>query len=508
MRAPHVRTSIVATALLLGAILAACGGGGGGGTSPSLTSDSSSIPPNTQVNTSFTGPTSQLSVTISIPRHTESAAEVAARRTRIQAIYGKKTANASIRTMANTAASPQIRALGQKLNARATALEKSTGRSPEYVSSGTDYMEVDVYSGSTLIQDSTQECFVSASTCSDTITVPVGTGYTVSMYLYDYCYYLLSAGVANNVSVTAGQNNPLTINLDGVVAFLDVTSTASSVVFGGGTQTVPVGVVPVDADYNTITTPGSLINNAFVPVTGATLTLASAYTDVTPTTPQSLPVPAPAQSPPTAFEFGPATYTYTGTGSEPSVQWNVAEVASGNPIITTVPYLGTDAQNETQSYSVGVVPRSIFIGADGSYTIPTINGFPAYAVSTSAPSMSTTTSVEFAAPTPAAIQVGLSVSANFNDAGAALTLSNDGCSNGIVEGSLTSSFPSPTPSTPPVPGATMPPSGNYAFTFDASTSQGAGQCSFTITDSNNLSAVTTLYVDSTTLTVSGKARRK
>src|ERR1019366_6605315 len=106
--------------------------------------------------------------------------------------------------------------------------------------------------GNSVLLDSTAPCSISASTCSGSFTVPVGSGYTASLFLYDNCDYLLSAGTASNVSVVAGVNPTLNITLNGVVAYLDITTTATTPFLGDPSAAQPsftVNVTPLDAGY-------------------------------------------------------------------------------------------------------------------------------------------------------------------------------------------------------------------------------------------------------------------
>ena len=82
-----------------------------------------------------------------------------------------------------------------------------------------------------------------------------------------------------------------------------------------------------------------------------------------------------------------------------------------------------------------------------------------YQLTVGSPAMNTTTAIETGTyPTPAPIPVYLSIVSNFNNAGVHLALSNDSCSNlSYSDPGLTTAFPGP--------GATMPPSLSYNFTY-------------------------------------------
>jgi hypothetical protein len=510
MRRIPLRTTAIGVALTLAAILAACGGGSGPAT-PGV-SAVAPIGPNMQVN-NFAGQSAPVSVTIAIPHHTESEAAQAATRLRVQAIHGKKKTDPTLHTMTNTAATPALRAVGASLNSWAVKYEQSTGRSPSYVSPGTFYMEFAVYSGSTLVQDGYSTCSSVSSTCTGSFSVPIGSGYTASLYLYDDCNYLLSAGSVNNFAVTSGTNN-LTITLNGVVAYLDVTS-PSTLVSIAQSQGATINVTPLDAEYfnagedNTITTPGVLVNASFVPITAVTLALGSAYTDVTPSAPTTLTVPTLSQTGTTPYTLPPTGFTYGATGSETSVTWTATAVASGSPIVPTTesgPYgYGVNSPgSSTGSLSLPIVPPALLVIETPTFTIPLLDYLPAYKFEVDSTTTNpTTTTVEFGSPpTPNPVQVGLTVTANFNDAGVTLALSADSCSNGIVDNSLNQDFPSPTP-------ATMPVANAYPFTFNVAAPPGAGPCTFNITDTtHNLTANTYVGIDTTNLNVQGKARAK
>jgi hypothetical protein len=141
------------------------------------------------------------------------------------------------------------------------------------------------------------------------------------------------------------------------------------------------------------------------------------------------------------------------------------------------------------------------------YSIPTINGFPAYAVVSTGYGPNVTTTVEFGLATPQPTTVGLTVTSNFNDAGAPLVLQSDGCSNNDTDGlgadnGIQNAFPSPAPTT------TMPPNNAYPFTFQAASTMGAGTCSLQIVDTaNSLTASLNLSFDNSTLVVQGKGRK-
>jgi hypothetical protein len=514
MKRMPLRTSAIAIALTLAAILAACGGGNGTSV-PSAGSAVAPIGPGTQVN-SYGSQSAAVSVTIAIPHHAETEAAQAATRLRVQAIHGKKKNDPTLHTMANTGATATVRAAGARLNAWAIKYEQSTGRSPSYVSPGTYYMEFTVYSGSTLVQDGYYGCSDVSNTCTGTFSVPIGTGYTASLYLYDDCSYLLSAGSVNNFAVTSGTNN-LTITLNGVVAYLDVTS-PSTIVSLAQSQAVTINVTPLDAEYfnsgedNTITTPGVLVNASFVPITAVTLALGSAYTDVTPTAPTTLTVPTLAQTGTTPYTLAPTGYTFTATGPESGVTWTATAVATGNPIVPTTEtgpygYGVVSPGSSTGSLTLSKLAPALLVIETPTFTIPLLDNLPAYKFEPdNTDSNPTTATLEFATPpTPNPVPVGLSVTANFYDAGVPLALSADSCSNhpsGGADGGIIAAFPSPVP-------ATMPVSNAYAFTFNVSAQPDAGPCTFNLTDTtHNITANTYIGFDTTTLNVQGKARSK
>ena len=468
------------------AILTACGGGGSSSTPATVTASPlavASVNPNQSVN-NVAGPTGTMTLTFAIPKMTEPDPTL---RARIKARYGSKLTDAHIRTMANTSPTAQIRAVGLQQNRYAQAVEASTKRNPEFVSGATQYAELVLTQGSTVAFDGTVSCPETSNTCTGTFQVPSGNGYTLSLYLYDDCEYLLSVGTLSNVNVAVGSNSPVTVTLNGVASYVDVTTSATTPFVAtpsGAQSSFSLNVAPLDADDQVITTPGILLDESLKQVSSFNVTLDSTYSDVTPTATQSLAVNA-------ALTVAAGTYNYTATGSEMSVVWDVTPVEIGSPI--------------TSAAACGPFCDGVYAPSDGSgqlsvmVTQPSLqwtsqsSGYQLTDVSTGQSSSET---AEFPAPVAASFMFGLSESIGYTGN---ITLSDNGNCSGVVY-QYTPGLATPAPYT----ALSVSP---YVQIHLAYPQPSSNNCIVTATDGNGLTANLTLLIDSSSLTIQSSARK-
>jgi hypothetical protein len=501
--------STLGAAAILGGVLTACGGGSSTPAQSTVPLPSSSIPPVVQGITP-TGPTAPMTISVAIPQRTTTSAAHALVSKRIHALYGAKSSDSRIRTMANTSPSATIRSAGVQLEQSAKQIEQKTGRSPEYVSPGTYYMEFVMASGATPVFDQTTTCSISSNQCSATFNVPVGSGFTAALYLYDDCDYLLSAGATSNVTVVTGSNPPLTLNLNPVVAYFDITSTASAPFVADTSEAQPsfnVSVTPLDAEYyntqtnNTVATPGVLMDSTFHQITSVTLALQSPYSDVTPSAPQTLNVPVLAQNSINAYTFPTTAYAFAGTGTESSVVWTATPNTNGSPLVPNV---------ETGPYGSGTPSPGTDIGqltiADNPIQLSwtNVSGYPTGALgdpifaSQGTSANTTYWSAEFPLPNNTSTYT-FGLSENIPFSGNIYLADNGNCVSSVVS------------SYAPALG------GPYAFSvLDASpyvqitmnSSSNTSACIVTATDdaATPRSSQLQLFVDSSTLTIQNKAR--
>jgi len=340
-----MRTTFIAAGTLvsLGVILAACSGGGGSSSAPSTVASPvavASMNP-TQVNNNFTGPSSPLTVSIKVPARTAPPAALTAQ---LNALYGMKHNDAHLRMMSNTSPTASLRALGMQQHIYAGQVEASTRRDPTFISGATQFMEFIISSGATVLVDDTSSC--NQSSCTATFQVPVGSNYTATLYLYDDCEFLIAAGSVNNLTVTAGNNSPLSITLNGVVAYFNLTPSVGSFIADSteSNNNVTFTAVARDWDEDVITTPGVLIDSNFHQITGLTVTQNAA--DVTSASAVTMPV-----LPNLSFGTSTPAFSFAGTGSEPSVTFTATEVAGTQ----LVPVLYNPANGSPASTNPGTV---------------------------------------------------------------------------------------------------------------------------------------------------------
>ncbi len=349
-----MRTSLIAfgAAGALAALLAACGGGGGGSsTAPALQASPAavaSINPSQTVN-NFTGPSSKMTITINVPPRVQASLAL---RQKVAKLYGTKNSDARVRSMANVSPSATIRAAGLQQNRYAAQVQQRTGRDPTFISGSTEFLEfVLTDSNNNILVDSTSGC--STGSCTNSYTVPVGTGFTVSLFLYDDCNFLIGAGALTNQTVSAGLNNPVTVTINGVVRYFQVTSSVSNLLSDpSGAEPVPVTITAYDEDNDPIATPGVLLDSTFRQITSVSLNVDAA--DTTPTGTTSITVPTNLMS--------AQTYAYAGTGGDTGIDWTATAVASGNPIVPNVFNTFNGVPDQTSyvaSLNIGVTPPQL-----------------------------------------------------------------------------------------------------------------------------------------------------
>lgn len=351
---------------ILAVILAACGGGGGGSSAPSATVAAPVTAPSmnpVQTNNFFTGPSSQVSVSIKLPARNGTAAM----RAKLKAQYGGSILNnPHLRTMANTSPTASLRALGKQESVYAQQVQKSTGRKPDYVSGYVDTLEFVLSSGATVLVDDTIGC--SEGQCTGTFTVPVGSNYTVTIYVYDTCPFLLAAGVSPSpVTIAAGYNTPLTITLNPLAAYFYISPSTSSVIADPSeAQNINVSGWAYDADGDQLTTPGVLLDSNFYQITG--FTMGTDGPDVSLVSNN----PAPVNG---DLSYGPFTFAFAGTGTESQIDFTATEINNGTPYVpdfyTAGSPDGTDTTTSTVNFgdSVADNPVQLIWTGPTSYTM-------------------------------------------------------------------------------------------------------------------------------------------
>jgi hypothetical protein len=354
----------------LAAALAACGGGGGG-TAPALPASSGTPAAVATVAAvdHFTGPSTTMTVSINVPARAHASAAVLSK---LKSIYGLPSANAHTRSIWNTSPSATVRSWGQALNRAAKAYQQSTRRVPSYISGATNYAEFILSDANNdVLVDTTFSCTSGAGNCSATVGVPLGSGYTGSLFLYDYCGYLISAGstAVPTITAAASPTPSITVTLNGVVEYVDVepnpapsTSPPSEPFIDDASQsqTFPVGVFPYDVDGNTITTPGTLVDYTLTPITAFDLTVDH---DTTPSGTTALSVNADLTVP-------SQTYTFKGLGNETSVNWSVVAVTSGSPVAPSFYSYGDAPYPTYYGLSIAALPVQLMWTNPAGYPTP------------------------------------------------------------------------------------------------------------------------------------------
>ena len=494
-----MRTSLIAfgAAGALAALLAACGGGGSG-TAPVVQASPAavaSINPNQTVN-NFTGPTSKMTVTINVPPRVQAPLAL---RQKVAKLYGTKNADANVRSMANVSPSAVIRAAGQQQNRYAAQVQQRTGRDPTFISGSTEFVEFVLSdSSNNPLVDSINSC--TTGSCTNNYTVPVGTGFTVSLFLYDDCNFLIGAGALTNQTVNAGVNNPVTVTINGVVRYFNVTSTVTNLLgTPAGAQSVPLTITPFDEDNDVITTPGVLLDSTFRQITSVSLSVDAA--DTTPTGTTSILIPANLTATP--------TYAYAGTGGETSVNWT-STVTPGSPIVPNLfnSNFGTPALTESPAtLSIPVTPIQLSWTNPTGY--PVAQGDPQLIPDPLNPSGPGYTDwiLEFpnpvnpnpAIPSPPPITVG--VSENLPGFAGNITLSDNGNCVGVVTNGYVPAFPG----TYPYSQLSAPP--YVQISMNSSTASSV--CMVTAVDDAAPFRTSNLfiYTDQTNIVIQDKARK-
>lgn len=486
-----MRTTFIALGAIgsLGAILAAGCGGGGSSSTPSTVSSPaplSSINPNQGVN-NFTGPSSQVTVSINVPARAPVSKAI---RSKLHQLYGPRSLDKNVRSMANTSPTASIRAAGLQQDRWSQGVFQRTGRDPSFVSNATTFMEfvlTDV--NNNVLVDQTGGC--TTGNCTHTFTVPIGTSYTATLYLYDNCDFLLSAGSVGNVSVVAGVNPGLTITLNGVVTYFDVETTGATTPFladPSGAQSFNVTVTPLDVDFNghtTVTTPGVLIDSTFTQITSVNLALDPTATDVTPAGTTSVPVPP-------NLILAPTAYSFSGTGTETQVMWTATPVTTGVPIVPSFNTWGSPQTTAARTLTITDNAPTLTWTNPNNY--PLASGDPQFAATSA-----TNWNVEFPLQTNSnSYTFGLNENATVGFTSITLSAANCGISPVIV-----ASY------NPAVPGTYLYSALSGGVQFTMGSTGPTSTCVVTATDDAVPARTATLsfFTDSSNLTIQSKTRK-
>ena len=331
----RTRFTALCTTGLAVLILAACGGGGGNSSTPAAPpAPVPTGPMQNQTVNNFTGPSSKVTVSFTIPQRTPLLNTTA--RMALAKKFGLPSKNPHVRGMYNTSPSASIRAAALQQNRYISVVQAAArSRSPQFVSPATSFMEFVVTdsTNTTVFVDTIATC--SAPTCSATFDAPIGTGFNVTLYLYDNCPFLIAAGTVSNVSVVQGANPPITLTLNGVVYQFNVQNDAPTLYTDPSSAgTYHLNAQAVDVDGNLINHAGGdttsvLLDSSFNQITGVTWTNSSANPDVSPA---SIPLSLNPD-----LSIPQSTVTYSGTGNDSGIDYSIAEV-SGSQV---VPFLNT-----------------------------------------------------------------------------------------------------------------------------------------------------------------------
>jgi hypothetical protein len=482
---------------ILTAVLTACGGGGNTSPAPQAPLVLPSTAPVQTVN-NFTGPTSTITVSIKIPRATEPTAALHAK---LKKLYGSKANDKNIRTMANVSPSASIRAAGLSQQRTMQAFEQKTGRSPAFISGNTETAEFVLSNGSfPPLVDQPAQC--STSTCTMTITAPVGSGFTAALYLYDTCDFLLSAGSVSGVNVTAGVTTPVNITLNPVVGFVDVETTGLSSPFledPSQAGTFNVTVTPLDVDDEAVTTPGVLIDNNFRQITSFNLTATGTDPNGnSPITPSDICVNACPGSQTAPLAVSPSltvpasTWAFAGNGFEQDVNLNANPVTTGSPLAPDFFSQGNFEGSDIGLLDLPVVPAQLT-------WIPQMTGLGVFTTELASPN-NTTANVEFP------------VAANSNTLELALNESISGLATHVAVtdnghcGSVVALYAPP--EITPFLLSSIVASPFYQITMGSSSN--SNNCVVTATDdaSTPHTASMTFLINSTNITIQNKSRAK
>jgi hypothetical protein len=501
---PHLKYALYA-ALAGGAIVsaAACGGGGSNAT-PATTNAGAAIP--NQTTSTYNGPTGGITITFAIPARTAVSQRL---RDQVESVYGPRSQNASLLTLASMTTDAKVKAAALSRKAAADASEAKLGsRAPQFISPST-YSALFILApgnGYPYYGQGVEEAVTCSSTnCTISIpSAPVGTNLSGSLFLYDSSSYLIGEGVTSGITVTANQNTPVTITINGVLAFVGETIsgvTPPLQAYPAGATNFTVGLTAMDADMNAITTsttPSSvLVDQYFNQVSGFTITPTATDGQGYSVTPDvcvnSCPGTGTATVPLNADLTLPSTtYAYPGTGTEAQLVFTATpNSAGGNP--TPNPYY---------SYFHSGSPKSITYGsqtlavkqAQLQWTNPNNNGRTSGLVFTASTSP-TVWNLEFASPSNSNQPI-FNATETIPAAASTITLSDNGNCGSVLYGG-----------TPYVPGAGMPQSTtDLAVTLNMASTTPSNQCQVIATDDQGRTAYLAIYVDSTSINISNKAR--
>lgn len=221
-----------------------------------------------------------------------------------------------------------MRAAGLKQNLWAQAFQKSNGRSPQYVSPNTYWMEFVMSSGSTIQVDEVVYCSVSSNQCVGNFDAPIGTGLTASLFLYDNCGFLLSAGSVGSQTITAGAANAISITLNGVVDHFALVPSTSLYAGAQFATAFGLALTAFDAENQGITLPGVPIDATFTQIASVNVQPTNSPGGITPTT-VNIAIPGD----PTQLSTFPAGFSWDGTGGAGSVGFTAIPVTTGSPLI-------------------------------------------------------------------------------------------------------------------------------------------------------------------------------
>jgi hypothetical protein len=310
--------------------------------------------------------------------------------------------------------------------------------------------------------------------------VPVGTGYTATLYLYDgFCGDLIAAGSVGSVNVVLGVNPGLTITLNGVAYYVDVeTDAAPFFADPSQAQSFHVTMVAEDIDRNPITTPGVLLNSNFQQITS--VQLAPGQADVTPS--GSTPV---AVNP--DLSLNSTSYTYSGTGSESQIDWSATTVTSGGAIVPSF-YSGYDPYTPPQ---IGYLTEYV---TQPQLSWTNVNNYPQLPGDPQFASNGSNASVEFPNPNNSG-SFTFGISSNVPSYSGNVTISGNGSCGSVVSGYNSGSQPY----------STLASSG---VTVTMQSSAASNTCELIATDSGAPPRIAYLYVnvDQSTLTIERHAR--
>jgi hypothetical protein len=483
-----MRTAIMFSRLLatgaagtLAVMLTACGGGGSSATPAAQPAPQITPPPNTSQSVS-NGPTGKMTISIKVPAKKQASSAI---RAAMHKRLGQRSKNPMVRQMANTSPTATIRKLGEQLNSFAKAIELSGRRAPAYISPDTQYMEVVVSdtSNTNVLSDSTATCNVNA--CANTFDVAIGNNVNVTVYLYDFCGYLLSAGTIGPINITVGTNGGQTITLNPVVYAYVIGSDATQFYSDpAASQNFNLTLDAVDADNDYIAGNGSLgtlMDSSFNAITSVDLTTSAI--DVTPALTNLTPQPPNNAFITTAMHFA-------GTGAETSIQFTTVTHSGLTPLVPNLSNYSFPRGTNEGYLSASVTTPELDWTNVNNYNGGT-GGFPRFTFQSSGNPSSAT--IEFPVLNPPAIVLGLLE--NRSAFSGNITLSDAGTCTGII------SFNSLPTAYSTIVGS------NVTLTPNVLGAANSG-CAITATDDAATPRQSTLYFTftNTSLTIQNKAR--